>query len=84
MQITHPQIVFVVNKQFLEACFGHVGEFDFGFFRRGACHTAFGNILFAATGCLNHLVDGAVASGEKSPCENICYVIDDFSDSVDS
>ena len=67
MQVVYPQIVFVVNKQFLKTCFGNVGEFDFGFLRRGACHTPFGNVLFAATGCLNHLVDGAVALERNLP-----------------
>jgi len=53
--------VFVVEAEFFQAGAGDLGEFELHFFGGGAGRAAFGDILDAAAGGLDHLVVGAAA-----------------------
>ena len=79
----HTEIVFVVVEQLFETGFRHVGELDFGLGGGGCGLVAFGDVLFAATCGLNHLVDSAVAFGEVVLGEVVGDVIDYLGDLVD-
>jgi len=63
--VAHPQVVPVVVEQFLEAGAGHVGEFDLGFLGGESGLAAFEDVFLAGTSGLDHLVNRAVAFGEK-------------------
>lgn len=78
VEVPHPKVVLVVEEQFLEAGFGHVGEFDFDFAGRGAVLAAFGDVLFARPRGLPHLVDCAVARPEEAFGEDVGYVKNTF------
>lgn len=72
------EVVAVVFEEFFEAGSGYVGELDLGFGGGDGGFAAFYDVLFAGTGGLDHLVDGAVGFGEVLLCEVIGEVVDDF------
>ena len=69
------QEIAVVFEQFLQACAGYVGEFDFGFLGSTGCLTAFEDVLFAGARGLDHLVVCAVTLLQKALAEPHCAVI---------
>ena len=83
LEIAHAEIVFIAVEQLFKACFCHIGQFYFGFARRGCRLIALGYILFSATSCLYHLIYGAISSSEivLSEVEGdivdyLCHLID--------
>src|SRR5438477_9887522 len=65
-QVADAEVVSVVVKELLKARACHIGELYLGFLRRERGFTALQNVLFARTGSLDHLVDGAVTLRKKS------------------
>jgi hypothetical protein len=61
VEFSVPEEVLVIQPEFLQAGAGHLGEFELHFFRGGACLAAFGDVLHAAAGGLDHVVVGAAA-----------------------
>ena len=67
----------------MQTGFCHIGELDFGLFRCGACTAAFSYVLLSTSGCLHHLIDGAVASLQEALREHIGDIVDDFAYLID-
>jgi hypothetical protein len=78
-QAAHAQKVVVVVEKFFQAGAGHVGQLDFRFLGGARRLAAFGDVLLARAGGLNHLVDDAVALAQKSLAKAVCDVVDNFS-----
>lgn len=67
----------VVFAQFCKAGLGDIRQLDLGLSGGSGCNGAFHDVLLAAAGCLNHLVDGAVAIFVKiSFDKKVCNVDD--------
>ena len=75
---THAEVVLVVDEKFLQTRTGDVGEFDFGFGGRLSGFAAFGDVLFAGPGGLDHLVDGAVSLYKEAVAEVESEIESDF------
>jgi hypothetical protein len=72
------EVILIVDEEFLQAGAGDVGEFDLGFGGGLSGFAAFGDVLFAGPGGLDHLVDGAVSFFEEAVAEVVGKVEDDF------
>ncbi len=77
-EITHPQVVAIVGRQFLETDAGDVGELDLGFFRGLRGFAAFEDVLLTRTRRLDHLIDSAVAPVEVLVGKAIRKVVSDL------
>ena len=76
-QLVRQQVVFVVLAQFLQRGASHIDELDFQFHRSDAVGHSLHNVLLARTGCLHHLVNGAVAIlGQKPLAEHVGQLIE--------
>ena len=62
----------------METGAGDAGEFELDFLGGAGGLAAFGNVLLAGTGSLDHLVARAVPGGEKAVAEVDCGVEDDL------
>ena len=83
-EVASAEVVFVVDKEFFEAGFCHVGEFYLCLARCGCCLIAFGYVLLAASCSLYHLVDGTVAALQIAMGEVVGDVVDDFGHGIDA
>lgn len=77
-----PQIIFIIQQQFLQACSGNAHKFQLGFPGRARGHAAFGNVLLAASCRLHPLVMGAgsavdelVAEDQGGAMNNLSHLI---------
>jgi hypothetical protein len=61
--------VAVIRKQLFETGAGHVGQFEFRFFRSAGGLAAFDNVLLAGTRGLHHLIISAIALAEEAATE---------------
>ena len=77
-KVSDPEIVLVVQQQFLETCLCNREKLDFTFGRSGSPFASLGDILTAATGCLHHLVDGAVVALELFVGKIVGDIVDTF------
>src|SRR5207247_1519779 len=59
LQPALPQVILIVQPQFLQAGPRYVGELEFGFFGRAAGLAALGDVLHPTPRRLHHLVVGA-------------------------
>lgn len=83
-EASNTQVVLIVVKEFFEAGFRHIGQFDFGLTGGGGSLIALSNILLATSGSLNHLVDSAVAALEIVLGEVVGDIINHLGDLIDT
>ena len=76
------KVVTVVLQQLLKAGPGDAVKFEFGFLGRAGGSAAFDNVLFAAAGCLRHLVDGPRPGIQILPAEKDRVVVDNLRENV--
>ena len=79
------QVVGVVFVEFCKATFGYVDKLNHHFLGGDSVHDAFGDVLFAGTRCLYHLVDGAIAflvegvgKGVGDIIEGLCLFVEEL------
>lgn len=65
LQVAYPEIIGIIDQQFLKTRFCHIGEFYFSLARSRGGLAPLRYILFSGTGCLNHLVDRSVTFAEE-------------------
>lgn len=70
--------VLVVEAKFFQAGAGDLGEFELHFFGGGAGLAAFGDVLDATAGGLDHLVVGAAAGADVAVAEAHGDVVDEL------
>jgi len=77
-ELPDPEVVLIVDEQFLQTGAGDVGELDLHLGRGLGGFAAFGDVLFAGPGGLDHLVYGAVSFLEKAAAEVEGDIVADF------
>lgn len=77
-EITRAEEVVVVVQQFFKAGPGDVGQLNLGFLGGEGGFAAFENVLFSGARGLDHLIDRAVAFGQKLVGEAEGDVVNDF------
>jgi len=76
---SYPEIILVIDQEFLKACFGDICKFDLSLFRGGPSCASLRNVLFAAASSLHHLIDGAPVIFEESMGKDVGDIINDLS-----
>ncbi len=62
LQVVLPEIVLVVEPQFLEAGTRYIGQLEFELLGGAACLASFSDILHSRSRCLYHLIMGSAPS----------------------
>ena len=83
-EVASAKVIFVVDKEFFEAGFCHVGEFYLCLARCGCSLIAFGYVLLAASCSLYHLVNGTVAALQIAMGEVVGDVINNLCHGIDA
>ena len=70
-QSASAEVVLEVSQEFFKGGLGDINKLYFGLGISGGGGDALGDILLAATGCLNHLVNGTISFREVFLAEMI-------------
>lgn len=77
-QTLRSQKITIVGQELFEAGARDIGQFEFHFFGRPGRNATFHDILFAGSGCLDHLVYRSVSLVEESAAEVDRGIVNDL------
>ena len=76
--VADAEVVLIVDEKFFKAGAGDIGELQLHLGRSDRCFAALGDVLFSGTGCLHHLVNGAVSTFQMFFAKAVGEVVDDL------